>query len=636
MWRLFAPVRFFRPTHSTPWFGPVCLTLLLAACATITPEGEVVLSTQAGSTLEVESLAVVSVSGGTQAVSSDGSCSASKCAFFNARPGGQITYRVEVPRAGRYSVGLRVKNWNARGIFQLATAESPSGAFSSRGSAVNQYSPSARFVNVSVGEVSFASAGSKGFRFSVTGKDSRSGGYTLALDSLTLTPAGTASEPPTSGWKRLFNGYNLDGWNTYLTGVGLNSDPKGVFKVEDGLLHLNDIPATSARQPFGYLVTKSSYRDYHLRFQYRWGSKRFSPRESAKRDSGVIYHASSSDKVWPSGAELQVQEGDTGDFWLIGGPTLSTTVASTSATPQRYREGGVPYTTRSGSFVQLARNQARDSLSGWNTVELIVRGNEATHIVNGSVVNRGTLRDSGGNPLSRGRILFQVEGAEVYYRNIEIRALGSATPTEPEGTQPGGSGRVVLFDGSSNSAWRPKSSGGQLWPVRSGALEVVPGSRVSANDIQTKETFGDFKMHLEFQVPSSPSGTTEQSRGNSGIYLQGRYELQVLDSYRYALSGANDAGAIYGVKDASRNVSRAPGSWQSFDITFRAAKYSGSRKVSPAYVTVYWNGTRVHYGTAISRSTTLGAPEGPSRGPILLQDHGDKVRYRNIWIEPLN
>ena len=114
------------------------------------------------------------------------------------------------------------------------------------------------------------------------------------------------------------------------------------------MLHILDVPDRGQRQEFGYLATNRSYGDYHLRFQYRWGDKRFAPRDNAKRDSGVMYHLSGRDRVWPRSVELQVQEGDTGDFWLIGGTTLSTTVASKRENPKRYREGGDPYTTRAG------------------------------------------------------------------------------------------------------------------------------------------------------------------------------------------------------------------------------------------------------------------------------------------------
>ena len=451
------------------------------------------------------------------------------------------------------------------------------------------------------------------------------------VTSPSLPSAGTELTTAAAGdFTPLFNGRDLTGWSTFLSSRGRNNDPQGVIKVEDGMIHILDVPDRGQRQDFGYLATTRSFSNYHLRFQYRWGTKRFAPRADSVRDSGVVYHIGGGDRVWPAGAELQVQEGDTGDFWMLGGATLTTTVASARTSPVRYLEGGTPYTTRPGSYVRVAKGQTRDSRTGWNTVELIVRGDEAVHIVNGAVVNRAVrLRGAGGSPLTAGRVAFQVEGAEVYYRNIEIMPVGEETVG---GT---GGGRVTLFNGSSTAAWEP-ARGGARWPIKSGAMEVVPGSRVGANDFQTKQAFGDFKLHLEFMVPPSPSSSSEQNRGNSGVYLQGRYEVQILDSYGRTLGGLNDAGAIYGVRDAARNASRPAGTWQSYNITFRAPKYSGTRKVSPAYVTAYWNGVRVHYGTRILRSTTLGAPEGPSRGPIRLQDHGRPVRYRNIWIEPLN
>ena len=440
--------------------------------------------------------------------------------------------------------------------------------------------------------------------------------------------AKTATKPTGSDWVSLFNGRNLDGWYTYLPSKGRNNDPQGVFKVENGMLHILDIPDRGQRQEFGYLATTRSYGDYHLRFEYRWGRKKFAPRADAKRDSGVVYHVQGRDRVWPKSVEYQILEGNTGDFWLIGGTTLTTTVASPRADPKQYREGGASYTTRPRSYVRVERDRRRDSLTGWNTGEIIVRGDETIHIVNGEVVNRGSNIRSGGKPLTEGRILFQAEGAEVYYRNIELKPLVSES---------GGSGkRITLFDGRSTDAWTPANRGGESWSVKDGALEVNPGSRVGANDLETKRSFGDFKLHLEFQVPKSSASASEQNRGNSGIYLQGRYEVQVLDSYRQTLNGKNDAGAIYGVKDARRNASRPAGSWQSYDITFRAPVYSGNRKVKPAYVTVDWNGVRVHYGTAIPKATTLGDAEGPSDGPIRLQDHSHPVRYRNIWLEPLD
>ena len=617
--------------------------LFLGACARITaPTDGVSLDTQAAQTVtfELETQPLAEISGAKTATSNDAGCSGGKCAFLGARTSGPyVTYRADIP-AGRYSVQLRTKKWVSRGMFQLAVAEGAPEGFKDVGAPTDLYASSPTFETLTLGEVRFTAAGDKYLRFTVTGKNPRSRGYVLALDSLSFVPVGAAPSEPvrpnSSEWISLFNGKNLDGWTTFLSSEGRNRDPQGVFKAENGMLHILDVPNRGQRQAFGYLATNRSYGDYHLRFQYRWGDKRFVPRDRAKRDSGVVYHIQGSDRVWPKSVELQVQEGDTGDFWLLGGVTMETTVASTGGDPKRYREGGVPYTTRAGSYVRVAKDRTRDSRSGWNTVELIVRGDSAVHIVNGEVVNRGEHLRSSGKPLTAGRIAFQAEGAEVYYRNIELKPLVSESGG---GNSSGGSSgkRITLFAGGSAAEWTPKNRGGSSWNVRDGALEVNPGSRVGQNDLETKRSFGDFKLHVEFQVPKSSSGASEQNRGNSGIYLQGRYEVQVLDSYRQTLSGKNDAGAVYGVKDASRNASRPAGSWQSYDITFRAPKYSGSRKVGPAYVSVVWNGVRVHSGTAIPRKTTLGDAEGPSDGPIRLQDHGHwRVRYRNIWVEPLN
>jgi hypothetical protein len=136
-------------------------------------------------------------------------------------------------------------------------------------------------------------------------------------------------------------------------------------------------------------------------------------------------------------------------------------------------------------------------------------------------------------------------------------------------------------------------------------------------------------------VPASSDDAPEQERGNSGIYLQGRYELQVLDSFGRPLDGKNDAGAIYGLKDADANASLPAETWQSYDVTFRAARWAGGIRTERARVTVRWNGVLVHDGLELPGSTAGGDPEGPEPGPLVLQDHGQRVRFRNIWILPL-
>ena len=190
---------------------------------------------------------------------------------------------------------------------------------------------------------------------------------------------------------------------------------------------------------------------------------------------------------------------------------------------------------------------------------------------------------------------------------------------------------TVLFDGTTTSAWLSASGGPITWTLTDGALEVRPG----AGDIHTASNYGDFQLHAEFRIPPSPTNTAEQSLGNSGIYLQGRYEIQILDSYGRPLSGANDGAAVYGQKDADVNAALPVEKWETYDIFFRAARWVNVTKVQNASVTAYWNGIRVQDNTEILASTLSGAAETPAPGPILLQEHGTLVRFRNIWILPI-
>jgi hypothetical protein len=161
----------------------------------------------------------------------------------------------------------------------------------------------------------------------------------------------------------------------------------------------------------------------------------------------------------------------------------------------------------------------------------------------------------------------------------------------------------------------------------------------NGGDIRTKQTFGDFKMHLEWTEPTYPPEVTGQQRGNSGVFLQERYEVQVLDSFGDTTLDSNEAGAIYLKKAPDRNMATAPGTWQTYDITFRAARFnSAGQKIDNARVTVVWNGETVHNDVAIDGGTGDSIAETAIPAAIRLQDHGDpgdNPRFRNIWIEPI-
>ncbi|GAB3472555.1 family 16 glycoside hydrolase [Actinophytocola sediminis] len=191
--------------------------------------------------------------------------------------------------------------------------------------------------------------------------------------------------------------------------------------------------------------------------------------------------------------------------------------------------------------------------------------------------------------------------------------------------------RITLFRGTDQSEWQHTDGRAASWPtLPGGVMEVCCG------DLRTKETFGDFRLHAEFRVPLLPPEVTGQDRGNSGVYLQERYEVQILDSYGDTTLADNEAGAIYTKKAPDVNMATAPETWQTYDIVFRAARYDAAgNKTEDARVTVRWNGTVVHDDVAIDGVTGGSIPESPSTGAIRLQDHGNTVRYRDIWIQPL-
>lgn len=190
---------------------------------------------------------------------------------------------------------------------------------------------------------------------------------------------------------------------------------------------------------------------------------------------------------------------------------------------------------------------------------------------------------------------------------------------------------VVLFNGRDLSGWTGPGGRKPEWKVVDGYMEVVPG----AGNIRTRSEFGDFQLHIEFMVPYMPENEG-QHRGNSGVYLQGSYEVQVLDSYGLA-SQTDDCGGIYDVSGPMVNACRPPGEWQTYDILFYAPRFDDDGKLTVAgRITVLQNGVWIQNNTRITDSTSGGIDRplnGP--GPLMLQDHACPVRYRNIWLRPL-
>ncbi|MFG0331661.1 MAG: DUF1080 domain-containing protein [Phycisphaerales bacterium] len=191
---------------------------------------------------------------------------------------------------------------------------------------------------------------------------------------------------------------------------------------------------------------------------------------------------------------------------------------------------------------------------------------------------------------------------------------------------------IVLFDGSDLSMWRHTDGRDSEWTIEGDAMVVKPGS---GSTVST-EKFNDAQIHLEFATPNEVDGSG-QGRGNSGMYLQGRYEVQILDSYENETYPDGQCGAIYGQQPPLVNASRGPGEWQSYDVIFRAARFDESgKRVKPATVTVFHNGVLIHDHVELEGPTGGSlSPESNMPGPLYLQDHGNLTRFRNIWIRPL-
>lgn len=216
---------------------------------------------------------------------------------------------------------------------------------------------------------------------------------------------------------------------------------------------------------------------------------------------------------------------------------------------------------------------------------------------------------------------------------VGLHAAGGKPEAEPPIIDPGPppSDAIVLFDGQDLSKWRSQSGGEPRWRLAGGCLETTP-----TGGIFTKEEFGDCQLHVEWATPSAVQGSG-QGRGNSGVYLQGRYEIQVLDSYDNKTYSNGQAGAYYGHAAPLVNASRKPGAWQSYDIIFHAPRQGPDGKVQPGSFTVLHNGVLIQDHVAVQGQATTAAPlKGVvEKGPLYLQDHGNPVRYRNIWIRKL-
>jgi hypothetical protein len=264
----------------------------------------------------------------------------------------------------------------------------------------------------------------------------------LALTLLvTLTLGADAPGTPKGDWKPLFNGKDLTGFYTFLQKHGKNNDPDKIITIEDGSIHLYKDAKDGDNVVMGYIGTEQEFGDYHLRFQYRWGEKKFEPRYKMKRDAGLYYHILGADAIWPRALQYQVEQTNVGDLLTLFGFHVDSSIDPKSSTEkmpifQPIAEGGKSY-VMGGKGIAYQRHLAGDhELDGWNTAEIIAKGDTVTHLLNGKVMNQAkNVRlidpEKGGaaRPITKGRIALEIEAAEIFFRNVEIRTL-EPTPAQ--------------------------------------------------------------------------------------------------------------------------------------------------------------------------------------------------------------
>ena len=246
-----------------------------------------------------------------------------------------------------------------------------------------------------------------------------------------LAMLSAAAEPAADSSIQLFDGKSLDSFDTFVFGKGFNHDPDGVFRVVDGMIRVEGIP-------YGYFITKAEYGDFFLRTEFKWGEATHGTRKDLARDSGILYRAveveeraeaaTSNGRIWPKCLEFQIMEGGTGDVILLGGAEMTVRGVRKGGARgiqiDRFnktdlgRQDGWPTHYRAPAGFRDPNNEVENPHGEWNVLEMIAEGDRVKYWVNGTLVMEGSEAS-----LARGKILFQSEGSELFFRSIEVRPL---------------------------------------------------------------------------------------------------------------------------------------------------------------------------------------------------------------------
>ena len=247
----------------------------------------------------------------------------------------------------------------------------------------------------------------------------------VGIETIAKEEVNVASE----GWVLLFNGENLDNWHFVSRDSTYTGSINDIFAIEEGVIHVYPTQEANSEQTFAGMISNKDYSKYELNLEYKWGEKKFAPRDNFVRDAGVLFHLFGDNVIWPNSVECQIQEGDTGDIWAINTQVTSkvnSTILNYSPTGELVTRGG----QGEPKFHRFHRGYDWEvPHGGWNKLEIFVNGDHAKYILNGQVVNEAIDMkrwDEVSNqmvPLNSGKILLQAEGAELYYRNVFIKEL---------------------------------------------------------------------------------------------------------------------------------------------------------------------------------------------------------------------
>lgn len=358
------------------------------------------------------------------------------------------------------------------------------------------------------------------------------------------------------------------------------------------------IGTTAPNTENAFLCTKKTYGDFELEFEVKVHSE---------LNSGVQIRSHS---------VLGYQNGRVHGYQV----EIDTTTRGFS--------GGIYDEARRGWLQDLSKNEAGRKAfknNAWNKYRILAIGENIQVWVNG--IKSSEINDDvdkfGFIGLQVHSVGDRKDALEVRWRNMRIRDFGIPGATPPKGAE------TFMSNADDASKWENLKTPGQPigWNWKSDSFETEPRS----GSIMTKKAFGDCKAHVEFSVDEN--GKEGQENGNSGVYLQGRYEVQVLNSAGQP-PALDNCGAIYSIKAPDYNMALPAGEWQSYDIDFTAARWGKGKKIANARMTVYHNGTLIHKNVEVPSHTTAGRTEEQGDGGIYLQDHGNRIRYRNIWILP--